>query len=66
MDNFIRTVDPEISFPGKSPRKDGLLDETVDGAWYRKTYDEWKNIADNEGFYGVGYYMYCDKTVMDI
>jgi len=37
MDNSIGTVDPENPFSGKSPRKDGLLDEIVDGAWYRKT-----------------------------
>ncbi len=33
IDNFIGTVDPENPLSGKSPRKDGLLDEIVDGAW---------------------------------
>jgi len=45
MDNFVGTVDPENPFSGKTPRQDGLLDEIVDGAWYRRTYDECKNIA---------------------
>jgi len=51
MDNFIGTVDPENPFCGKSPRKDGLLDEIVDGAWYRKMYDECKTIAGDEFFW---------------
>ena len=51
MNNFIGTVDPENPFSGKSPRKDGLLDEIVDGAWYRKTYEECKTIAGDEIFW---------------
>jgi len=53
MDNFIGTVDPENPFSGKSPRNDGLLDEIVDGARYRKTYDECKTIA-KDYFFGFG------------
>ena len=37
MENFIGTVDPNDPFSGKSPRQDGLLDEIMDGAWYRNT-----------------------------
>jgi len=66
MDNFIGTVDPENPFSGKSPRKDGLLDEIVDGAWYRKTYDECKTIAGDENFLVLGVVMYCDKTGTDV
>jgi len=50
MDNFIGTVDPNDPFSGKSPRQDGLLDEIVDGAWYKNTYEECKAIAGDEHF----------------
>ena len=66
MDNFLGTVDPENPFSGKSPRKDGLLDAIVDGAWYRKTYDECKTIAGDEKFLVLGIVMYCDKTGTDV
>jgi len=66
MDNFIGTVDPENPFSGISPRKDGLLDEIVDGAWYRKTYEECKTIAGDEKFLVLGVVMYCDKTGTDV
>jgi len=66
LDNFIGTVDPENPFSGKSPRKDGLLDEIVDGAWYRRTYDQCKNIAGDEPFLVLGVIMYCDKTGTDV
>ncbi len=36
MSNFEGTVDPNNPFSGQSPRTDGLLDEIVDGAWYKK------------------------------
>jgi len=36
MENFEGTVDPNNPFSGKTPRTDGLLDEIVDGAWYKK------------------------------
>ena len=66
LDNFIGTIDPENPFSGKSPRQDGLLDEIVDGAWYRITYDQCKNIAGNEPFLVLGVVMYCDKTGTDV
>jgi len=43
-----------ILFPGKSPRTDGLIDEVVDGAWYKKTYEECKAIPGD-----VFYYSWC-------
>jgi len=36
MENFEGTDDPNNPFSGKTPRTDGLLDEIVDGAWYKK------------------------------
>jgi len=36
MSNFEGTVDPNNPFSGQSPRTDGLLDEIVDGGWYKK------------------------------
>jgi len=36
LDNFEGTIDPTNPFSGQSPRTDGLLDEVVDGAWYKK------------------------------
>jgi len=66
LDNFIGTIDPENPFSGKSPRQDGLLDEIVDGAWYRRTYDQCKNIAGDEPFLILGVVMYYDKTATDV
>ena len=62
----MELLNHENSFSGKSPRKDGLLDEIVDGAWYRKTYDECKTIAGDEIFLVLGVVMYCDKTGTDV
>jgi len=44
------------------PRPDGLIDEVVDGAWYRRTYEECKTIARDEDFFILGVILYCDKT----
>jgi len=66
MDDFIGIIDPENPFSGKSPRKDGLLDEIVDDAWYRKTYDECKTIAGDGNFLVLDVVLYCDKTGMDV
>jgi len=38
----------------------------VDGAWYRRTYDQCKNIAGDEPFLVLGVVMYCDKTGTDV
>jgi len=38
----------------------------VDGAWYRKTYEECKTIAGDEKFLVLGVVMYCDKTGTDV
>jgi len=43
LDKFVGTIDPENPFSSKPTRQDGFLDEIVDGAWYSKTYDEYKN-----------------------
>jgi len=66
LDNFKGTVDPENPFSGKSPREDGLLDEVVDGNWYKKTYEECKSIAGNDDFLILGVILYCDKTGTDM
>ena len=52
-------------FSGKSPREDGLLDELVDGNWYKQTYEECKSIAGSEDFLVLGVILYCDKTGTD-
>ena len=64
LDNFVGTVDPENPFSGKTPRQDGLLDEIVDGAWYRRTYDECKNIAGDEFFWYWG--LSCIVTKLEL
>jgi len=64
--DFFGTVDPNDPFSGKSPRQDGLLDEIVDGAWYRNTYEECKAIAGDEPFLILGVVMYCDKTGTEV
>jgi len=46
LENFKGTVDPKKPFSGKSPREDGLLDEVIDGGWYKRTYEEYKTIAE--------------------
>jgi len=66
MNNFKGTVDPENPFSGLSPRTDGLLDEVVDGAWYKRTFEECKAIAGDEEFLILGVILYCDKTGTDI
>jgi len=54
------------TFSGISPRTDGLLDEVVDGAWYKRTFEECKAIAGNEEFLVLGIILYCDKTGTDV
>jgi len=66
MNNFKGTVDPKNPFSGLSPRTDGLLDEVVDGAWYKRTFEECKTIAGNEEFLVLGVILYCDKTGTDV
>jgi len=66
LDNFEGTIDPTNPFSGQSPRTDGLLDEVVDGAWYKKTYAECKEIAGDEDFLVLGVILYCDKTGTDV
>jgi len=61
-----KTIDPNDPFSHKSPRQDGLLDEIVDGAWYRNTYEECKAIAAVEQFLILGVVVYCDKTGTDV
>ena len=62
LEKFKETVDPENPFSGKSPREDGLLDEVVDGNWYKKTYEECKSIAKMKIFLILGVILYFDKT----
>jgi len=66
MSNFEGTVDPDNPFSGQSPRTDGLLDEIVDGAWYKNTYEECKAIAGDDDFIVLGLVLYCDKTGTDV
>ncbi len=66
LDNFKGTIDPDNPFSGKSPRTDGLIDEVVDNAWYKRTYDECKVIAGEEDFLILGVILYCDKTGTDV
>jgi len=66
LDNFEGTIDPKNPFSGQSPRTDGLLDEVVDGAWYKRTYEECKAIAGDEDFMVIGVILYCDKTGTDV
>jgi len=66
MSNFVGTVDPNNPFSGQSPRTDGLLDEIVDGAWYKKTYEECKVIAGDDEFIVLGLVLHCDKTGTDV
>jgi len=66
LDNFKGTVDPKDPFSGKSPRTDGLIDEVVDGAWYKRTHEECKAIAGDEDFLVLGVILYCDKTGTDV
>jgi len=66
LDNFKGTIDPDNPFSGKSPRTDGLIDEVVDGAWYKRTYEECKAIAGDEDFLILGVILYCDKTGTDV
>ena len=66
LDNFEGTIDPKNPFSGQSPRTDGLLDEVVDGAWYKRTYAECKEIAGDEDFMVMGVILYCDKTGTDV
>jgi len=54
LENFEGTIDPKNPFSGQSPRTDGLLDEVVDGAWYKKTYAECKEIAGDDDFLILG------------
>jgi len=49
-------------FSGVSQRTDGLLDEVVDGAWYKRTFEECLDIAGDEEFLVLGVILYCDKT----
>jgi len=62
LDNFRGTIDPNYPFPAKPPRQDGLLDEVVDGNWYKKTYEECQAIAGDDNFLILGVILYCDKT----
>jgi len=66
LDNFKGTVDPKNPFSGQTPRTYGLLDEVIDGAWYKKTYAECKQMAGNEDFLVLGVILYCDKTGTDV
>jgi len=66
LENFEGTIDPKNPFSGQSPRTDGLLDEVVDGAWYKKTYAECKEIAGDDDFFILGVILYCDKTGTDV
>jgi len=66
LDNFKGTTDPDNPFSGKSPRNDRLVDEVVDGGWYKRTYDECKAIAGEEDFLILGFILYCDKTGADV
>jgi len=65
LENFKGTVDPKHSFSGKSSREDGLLDEVVDGDWYKWTYEECRSIAGDEDFLILTVILYCDKTGTD-
>jgi len=38
----------------------------VDGAWYKRTFEECKAIAGNEEFLVLGIILYCDKTGTDV
>jgi len=66
LENFKGTIDPKDPFSGKPPRTDGLIDEVVDGAWYKRTYEECKAIAGDEDFLILGVILYCDKTGTDV
>jgi len=66
LDNFEGTIDPKNPFSGKSPREDGLLDEVVDGNWYKRTYEECQAIAGDDNFLILGVILYCDKTGTDV
>jgi len=66
MDNFKGTINPVNPFSGHSPRSDGLLDEVVDGAWYKRSFEECQAISGNEDFLMLGVIMYCDKTGTDV
>jgi len=45
---------------------DGLLDDVVDGEWYKRTFEEFKAIAGSEEFLVLGVILYCDKTGTDV
>jgi hypothetical protein len=66
LNNFKGTIDPNNPFSGRSPRSDGLLDEVVDGAWYKRTFNECKEMAGDEDFLVLGVILYCDKTGTDV
>ena len=66
LDNFRGTIDPNNPFSAKPPRQDGLLDEVVDGNWYKKTYEECQAIAGDDNFLILGVILYCDKTGTDV
>ena len=38
----------------------------MDGAWYKRTYAECKDIARDEDFMVLGVILYCDKTGTDV
>jgi len=66
LDNFKGTIDPKNPFSGQTPRTDGLLDEVIDGAWYKQTYAECKQMAGNEDFLVLGVILYWYKTGTDM
>jgi len=45
------TIDPNNLFSAKPPRQDGLLDEVVNGNWYKKTYEECQAIASDDNVF---------------
>jgi len=67
LDNFKGTIDPDNPFSPMLHRTDaGLIDEVVDGGWYKRTYNECKAITGNDDFMILGVILYCDKTGTDV
>jgi len=48
--NFNGIINSKNLFLGRPPRTDSSLDEVVNGAWYRRTFEEYKAIAGDEDF----------------
>jgi hypothetical protein len=66
MRNFVGTTNVNDPFCAITPRMDGLVDEVVDGEWYRNTYSLCHDITNNNKFLILGVIIYCDKTGTDV